>query len=351
MVQQAMTYIDETPDKKTRLKLLEVLRTVTEGKIYVECERASLTQAVSKMKEADGDVKGATEIMQDVQVETFGSMDKRAKVAFILEQLRLTLAVKDYTRAGIICKKVSTRFFKDEADDVQQLKLKYYQLMIELAGGQDPEARSLNTCRYYRSMYDTPFVRDDAEKSKLILANCGAFIILAPYDSEQSDLLERIYGEPKLKHLIELKSIIGKFRTWELILWKDLEKDHGAYLRGMDVFKVGNEEGEARWKELKDRTVEHNLRVLARYYTRVSISRLCELTDMPKDDAEEFLSKLVQTKTIFAKIDRPAGIIDFVKTKSPNEVLNDWSSNLSELMVLVEKTKHMIIKEEMMKEI
>ena len=60
----------------------------------MEVERATLTQQLSKMREEDGDIKGAAEIMQDLQVETFGSMDKKAKVAFILEQMRLTLLNK-----------------------------------------------------------------------------------------------------------------------------------------------------------------------------------------------------------------------------------------------------------------
>ena len=33
MVQEAMTYIDNTPDLKTKLELIDTLRTVTEGKV------------------------------------------------------------------------------------------------------------------------------------------------------------------------------------------------------------------------------------------------------------------------------------------------------------------------------
>ena len=52
-------------------------------------------------------------------------------------------------------------------------------------------------------------------------------------------------------------------------------------------------------------------------------------------------------KTIFARIDRPAGIVSFRQLKDPNEVLNEWSSNLTSLMALVSKTTHLINKEEM----
>lgn len=65
------------------------------------------------------------------QVETFGSMGKRERVEFILEQMRLCLAKKDTVRTQIISKKISTRFFTDE--DTHDLKLKFYNLMLQLA--------------------------------------------------------------------------------------------------------------------------------------------------------------------------------------------------------------------------
>jgi len=47
------------------------------------------------------------------QVETFGAMAKTEKVAFILEQVRLCLDKKDFVRASILSKKVSSRTFKE----------------------------------------------------------------------------------------------------------------------------------------------------------------------------------------------------------------------------------------------
>ena len=64
-------------------------------------------------------------------------------------------------------------------------------------------------------------------------------------------------------------------------------------------------------------------------------------------EAEDFLSQLVIKKTIYARIDRPAGIVSFRESKDPNEVLNEWSHNLNSLMALVSKTTHLINKEEM----
>ena len=64
-------------------------------------------------------------------------------------------------------------------------------------------------------------------------------------------------------------------------------------------------------------------------------------------ESEEFLSSLVVNKTIYAKVDRLAGIINFQRPKDPNDLLNDWSHKLNSLMSLVNKTTHLIAKEEM----
>lgn len=65
-------------------------------------------------------------------------------------------------------------------------------------------------------------------------------------------------------------------------------------------------------------------------------------------EAEEFLSQMVTNKTVTAKTDRPAGIVNFGVRKDPNQVLNDWSDNLSSLMKLVNNTTHLINKEQML---
>jgi len=45
-------------------------------------------------------------------------MERREKVEFILEQMRLCLAKKDYIRTQIISKKISIKFFEDDKEQV-----------------------------------------------------------------------------------------------------------------------------------------------------------------------------------------------------------------------------------------
>lgn len=102
MVTEAMTYLDKMPNKDETVKLINTLRTITDGKvrcnhrsarehnarargarwlvllraldvgcppqIYVEVERARLTLMLSRILEADGNVKEASETLQEVAV-------------------------------------------------------------------------------------------------------------------------------------------------------------------------------------------------------------------------------------------------------------------------------------------
>ena len=45
-------------------------------------------------------------------------MERREKVEFILEQMRLCLAKKDYIRTQIISKKISPKFFENNQEQV-----------------------------------------------------------------------------------------------------------------------------------------------------------------------------------------------------------------------------------------
>ena len=69
MVQQCYAWVKDAklPSKEIELKLIETLRTITKGKIYVEVERARLTHRLSQMQEADGDIAAAAKTMQDLQ--------------------------------------------------------------------------------------------------------------------------------------------------------------------------------------------------------------------------------------------------------------------------------------------
>ncbi|XP_064616223.1 26S proteasome non-ATPase regulatory subunit 12-like [Liolophura sinensis] len=349
MIQEACSYVDKTPNLEVRLKLIDTLRTVTAGKIYVEIERARLTRTLAKIKEDGGDITEAANVLQELQVETFGSMEKREKVEFILEQMRLCLAKKDYIRTQIISKKINTKFFDD--DEAMDLKLKYYKLMIDL---DEHEGSYLAICRHYLAIYNTKQIKEDTDKMKEALRCVIVYLTLAPYDNEQSDLIHRVKDEKNTEELPKYRELLKLFTTAEIIQWKHLCQQYETELKNgspgnppTHVFNTKTEGGAKRWQDLKTRVVEHNIRVMAKYYTRIRMKKMSDLLDLPESDTEEFLSNLVVNKTVTAKIDRLDGIINFSQRKDPNDILNDWACNSNDLMQLVNKTNHLITKEEM----
>ncbi|SNX81901.1 probable RPN5 - 26S proteasome regulatory subunit [Melanopsichium pennsylvanicum] len=344
---------DKGVTEEIRLKIVELLRTVTEGKIFVEVERARVTLLLSKMLYAKGKIPEAADALQDLAVETFGSMDRREKAEFILEQMRLNYERNDLAKMAIVSKKINTKLFENPKH--QDLKLRYYGLMIEYALRED---KFLDICKYYREIYDTPSVKEDADKRKEALRNAIVFLALAKYDNEQSDLMARVEQMGELEQVAEHRNLLKCFTTPELMRWPGIETLYGPMLRQTATFlptstsqtvKVEDgktvKDGNHRWEELHKRVVEHNIRVISHYYTRITLKRLSELLDLSASQSESSLADLVSSGTIYAKMDRPAGLVDFEKRKSNADVLNQWSGDMNKLMGTVEKVTHLVEKE------
>ncbi|OAA60666.1 26S proteasome non-ATPase regulatory subunit 12 [Cordyceps fumosorosea ARSEF 2679] len=378
MVQTVVGFLDDTPDLATKLSVIETLRTVTEGKIFVEVERARVTKILSDIKKEQGDLKAATEILCELQVETFGSMDRREKTEFILAQVALCIESGDWTQAGILGRKISTKYLarkptktaeqlekeakerekkkargeevpEEKADDTTDLKLRYYEQQIMLAKHDD---KYLEVCKNYRHVLDTEAVENDPAKLHPVLQRIIYFVILAPYDNEQHDLLHRIHKDSRNAQVSLEAELLRLFTVHELMRWPEVAKKFGPHLCGTDVFdsqgSSSDEKAHQRWKDLRKRVIEHNVRVVAKYYTRIQMGRLTELLDLTEDETEKYISELVTSKTVYARIDRPARIVSFSKPRDADDVLNEWSHNMKSLLGLLERIDHLITKEEMM---
>ncbi|KAK3172552.1 hypothetical protein OEA41_005875 [Lepraria neglecta] len=380
MVQVAMLFINEAPDQEKKLSLIETLRTVTEGKIFVEVERARVTRILSDMKKEQGDLNAAADILCELQVETFGSMHRREKTEFILEQVALCIEKGDWTQAGILSRKIGIKYFsrkpkrtpeqieKDKKereekeknrsiddpplepeDDVTDLKLRYYEQQITLAKHED---KYLDACKHYRQVLDTESVEDTPEQLHAVLQRVIYYILLAPHDNEQSDLLHRINADTRNSLVPEEKELLKTFTIPELMRWPIVSERFGPHLCSTDVFSASPDQQDpkahTRWQDLRKRVIEHNVGVIAKYYTRIQMHRLTQLLDLDEEETESYISSLVTAKTVYAKIDRPARVVTFAKTRDADEVLNEWSGSMKSLLGLLERIDHLITKEEMM---
>jgi len=133
--------------------------------------------------------------------------------------------------------------------------------------------------------------------------------------------------------------------------WPEVSKMFGPHLCSTEIFdaeKGTDEKALQRWQDLRKRVIEHNVRVVAKYYTRIQMGRLTQLLDLTEDETEKYISDLVTSKTVYAKIDRPARIVSFAKPRDADDQLNEWSSNMKSLLGLLERIDHLITKEEMM---
>ena len=334
---------------------------------------------LASIKEASGDVTSASDLLQDLQVETFASMERREKLEFILEQMRLLRLKENWDMLSIVSKKVNTKWLEDK--DNEDFKFAFYGLMIQYCLH---TSKYLDVSKYYRSLYTSPSISplpstspstsapaiDDSKSASLangdikedsattssdgkwqpILRNIILFTVLAPHDNEQHDLLHRVLvdDEERLAQIPDCLNLAKCFTTPELTRWPRIESLYGPGLRETKVFgpdgtkgvegdieeTINAGQGEKRFEELHKRVVEHNIRTIASYYTRITLKRLSQLLDLQEHVTEASLSKMVVDKQVMAKIDRPLGLVDFRDVnKGTYKVLNDWSRDVGKLMV------------------
>jgi 26S proteasome regulatory subunit N5 len=185
-----------------------------------------------------------------------------------------------------------------------------------------------------------------------VLARIIYYVVLAPYDNEQSDLLHRIQQDSRISLVPVEARLLKLFTVHELMRWPEIAESFGPHLCSTDVFdsepNPSEPDAHIRWQDLRKRVIEHNVRVVARYYTRIQMGRLTELLNLNEEETEKYISDLVTSKTIYAKIDRPARVVSFAKPRDADDVLNEWSSNMKGLLGLLERIDHLITKEEMM---
>ena len=239
--------------------------------IFVENERARLTKVLANMKEKEGDLKKASKLMQEIQIETFNTMPRREKVEFILEQIRLCIATNDWIRARIISRKISAKALADESLD--DLKQRYYHLMVKYY---THKSQWIDVCKSYLEIYHCKSVIiDEKQWSEVInfffwrilkthkkiyifswfffiliffftdffffflfqaLKSVIVYLLLSAYDNEQSDLSHRVNTYKNLEKLGKYKSLLNNFLTKELMQWPKVENQYKDLLNEHDIF-------------------------------------------------------------------------------------------------------------------
>jgi 26S proteasome regulatory subunit N5 len=266
IVSTAMGFINDCPTEAIRVSLIQALRTVADGRIFLEKERAQLTQMLSQIKEKNGQISEAADILQEVHVETYGAMTKLEKVEYILEQVRLQLAKKDYVRAFITSKKILRRVLEESS--FEAVKIKFYKLMIEY---DTHENDPLELCRHWQSIFSTKTL-SAAEKMEA-LQHAMLFAVLAPHSNLQHDMLHKLAQEPLRFDMPAYEQLMKLFTTSEVIPYplpvQDIIVKHS-------IFAIP-QRGVTWLEDLHTRSTEHNIRVVATHYHRIRLPHLASM--------------------------------------------------------------------------
>jgi 26S proteasome regulatory subunit N5 len=409
MVQKAMTFVEKLPTKSEQLELIAALRSVTSSHIHVEVERARVTRMLSKMQEDEGKINEASETLQEVQVETYGSLEKKEKADLILEQMRLCMRQRDFVRMGIIANKITKKVLDEEG--LEPLKLRYLALMALLSHAKH-DAMELGKGAF--SVLETRGIKEDPLKWQPALASACVYAALSYWDNHTNDFVHRLLNDARLADSLPAQYALLKMLTTDEIIPWPLPEPHGSVIHSHEAFKLdpnrvgapggpGSEltpgavgsvggaqedsamsiesssktngvnsvaggiltnfglkpagaliskvvlkedEGRSMWWDiLTKRVVQHNIRVIAKSYSRCTFSRLAQILALDAPTTEAMVSELVSNGSIYAKIDRPAGIVVFARPRPATEVLSDWATDLNQILSLLDNTTHLISKE------
>lgn len=315
MVQHTMKYL-ETLERDH--PLLSTLRQVCEGKIYLEIEFARLTKRLSENYELANNLEKSSSLLQEVQVETYGSMDKSEKLNFLLEQLRLLLSLKDFIRFHIISKKVNKKIL-DEAG-MEENKIRFLKYMILYY---DNQKDYMNVALSYKSISEAI---QNTYEGQIALQEMVIHLLLVPYSAEQVDLLRRIPEgiDPDLSSVVSI------------LTGKELGRVPSS-VQGLMT--------EEKWKILLKRINQHNIRTIQVYYKRITLKRISELLEMPLEDAESEIRDMVSYMGFSAKINRLEGFVYFSKKTDAHEQLNEWGNDIYSLLNKLEEVTHLIHRE------
>ncbi|KAI5956162.1 RPN5 [Candida jiufengensis] len=338
---------------ETKMKLIETIRVVTDKKIFVEVERAIVSKQLAEIYlNKKNDLDKAVEILCDLQVETYSLMPFSDKIEYILEQIQLTLQKGDYNQAKILSRKILLKSLKnfEKADEFKKTYLKFL-IDINIF-----DYDYLSIVKNLLLLIEIPLVQESKEYENYLISIIY-YIILSTYDPHQNDLINKIQKNPNIIKTVDSKifKLLEIFTTDELIHWSNIESIYKQEFTTSKIFKDSK-----NYENLQKRIIEHNLRVINKFYQFIKLDRLAYLLQLSTDESEKYVSELVNNGKIVAKINRPKGIVKFDKTKriegsdprtSDNKInglLNDWCFDVDKLLEEVDSIGHLINKEEMM---
>jgi 26S proteasome regulatory subunit N5 len=345
MIQRAIELASSSADCPDPIRTMKEIISLTEGKIYLEVERARVTKLLATLLFQAGQVKEAMEFMLELPIETFGSMEKLEKVEIIIDQLKLAISNGELSKASIIIKKISPQTFQDPA--FESLRQDFFSLKRTMDIYNEAYLEAVADCT--EIALHQPNSLSQRERVRF-LEEAVFFSLLASFDCKQQEALMKLKQQKELiDHSPKTIQLIECFTQQNMIPFQQWIGEYQEFLLQFpQVFSLSEAEGKKRWNSLCDKLIEHNLRIIAKYYSEISMARLVDLLKCNQQKVEELLCALVVQKAVYARINRPAGLVTFDRELQPEQVLDIWSARLGEISELLIKTSHLVAKEEIL---
>ena len=347
-------------NNKDQSDLLNTIIKVTEGKIFVEYE---YSQAIRKMTEIhlkNKEVGEAAKLIQDVQIEAFGSLENDYKIDYILFQMKVLIEKGDYIRTLIVSNKIKRNHLDDEG--IELLKIKFFKLMILYY---IHEKKYLEVSKCYKILYDfvksindkliqiekehkeiKPKILENYNKIKQendlqnLFQNYVIFLSICPPELETKNMLNELL----LKYKKELDVnenilfIVEKRLSDEIIII-----DNGLFSKYKDfpTFK----ENPDLILLFRKYWIQHDLSLFEKFFAKIHIKRISEMTLVSNDEIETELADMVVNNYIFARINRIEKIVNFRKKTDYHNDLDDFNYDMNNMLKKIEETCHLINKE------
>lgn len=346
------------PTGVRREEVLERLAYSTENKIHVELQHARFTAELAKVHEAKGQKQKASEMLSALQVETITTMPRVEKLEILNMQIRLALELDFPELIPSLSRKISYRALA--RDEASAQKLHYFDLMRAFY------TKNESYFHVGRCWLETFFSLSSATDERIqALRRAVVFLLIADYSTAKqledggeftafspdtrfadrasalTDLCERFRSD--LEDIPLYHSLVKRFNSIVLVREKVMEEVERVCATD-DALK----EFPSRQELLRSRCSEHDLIVVSTFYTRVPIARLAELVGLSNAHTELFLMNLVGNGTLFAKMDRVDGLVEFEAKKKALEVVEYWSEAVERSVSLLDEVSHLITKERML---
>jgi 26S proteasome regulatory subunit N5 len=364
MVKFALNEAYQNLNEDEKLKLLKTLIEITEGRIFVEYEYSVAIKRLTDIHLSRGDIEEAAKCIQDIQIETFGSLERAYKVDYILFQMRILLRKEDYIRVLIVSNKITRKHLNEEG--LEKLKYEFYSLMIKYYSH---EERFIDASKSYKTLFDfvkeieiklesnsTNSISETSLKNmteilsqntkKNLFENYILFLSICPPELETKNMFNELnmFYKKDLEENSEINEVVKKRLSDDIVFINAsfLEK----YLK-FSIFKrdSDNPNAEKHWNLFRKFWIQHNIVIFERYFSQMSIQKISNMIGIQVKEVESEISDMVINNYIYAKINRIASTVNFRKRQDTGDKLNDLNSDLIRMLEKLETTCHLIHKE------